>query len=94
VVRAATSDLVALGSTWSSRRRAGDETAPLRLDGDLNLGPGDGPDLQSCLPAGSALVDDGGRQHLVATPECRADSSRTIERGRTALVEERDCVRW
>jgi endonuclease/exonuclease/phosphatase family metal-dependent hydrolase len=65
-------------------RRARDGAAPLVLGGDLNLGPGADRDLRSCLPAGSALVDDGGEQHVVATPEFVVDSSRTIDlRGTT-----------
>ncbi len=44
--------------------------------GDLNLGNGDSPDLRACLPAGSALVDDGGAQHVVATPEFAVAGSR------------------
>jgi endonuclease/exonuclease/phosphatase family metal-dependent hydrolase len=64
--------------------RGRDGAAPLVLGGDLNLGSGDSPDLRSCLPAGSALVDDGGQQHVVATPEFVVDSSRTIDlRGTT-----------
>ncbi|MHA6796177.1 endonuclease/exonuclease/phosphatase family protein [Pseudonocardia bannensis] len=64
--------------------RARDGAAPLVLGGDLNLGSGDSPDLESCLPAGSALADDGGEQHVVATPEFVVDSSRTIDlRGTT-----------
>jgi endonuclease/exonuclease/phosphatase family metal-dependent hydrolase len=64
--------------------RGRDGAAPLVLGGDLNLGSGDSPDLESCLPAGSALADDGGQQHVVATPELVVDSSRMIEmRGAT-----------
>jgi endonuclease/exonuclease/phosphatase family metal-dependent hydrolase len=53
--------------------------APLVLGGDLNLGSGDDPDLRSCLPAGSALADDGDVQLVVTTPEFVVDSSRTID---------------
>ena len=50
----------------------------------LNLGNGDSPDLKACLPAGSALVDDGGPQHVVATPEFVVDDFRRIDlRGST-----------
>jgi hypothetical protein len=59
--------------------RARVRAAPLVLGGDLNLGPGDSPDLKSCLPAGSAVADDGGQQHVVVTPEFVVDSSRTID---------------
>jgi hypothetical protein len=61
--------------------RTKDRATPLVLGGDLNLGSGD---VASCLPAGGALVDDGGEQHIVATPEFIVDSSRTIDlRGTT-----------
>jgi len=54
------------------------------LGGDLNLGNGDSPALKACLPTGSALVDDGGPQHVVATPEFVVDDSRRIDlRGST-----------
>ena len=73
-----------LFGTVIAEMRARDGAAPVVLGGDLNLGSGDSPDLQSCLPAGSALVDDGGQQHVVATPEFVVDSSRTIDlRGTT-----------
>ena len=60
-----------------------DGCAPLVLGGDLNLGSGDSSDLKTCLPAGSALVDDGGVQHIVATPEFIVGSSQTIDLGGT-----------
>jgi hypothetical protein len=64
------------------RARAG--ASALVLGGDLNLGPGGSADLESCLPAGYAVADDGGQQHVVATPEFVVDSSRTIDlRGAT-----------
>ena len=73
-----------LFGTVVAELRARDGAAPLVLGGDLNLGSGDSPDLESCLPAGSALADDGGQQHVVATPELVVDSSRTIDlRGTT-----------
>ena len=73
-----------LFDTVVARLRARDGAAPLVLAGDLNLGSGANPDLTSCLPTGSALVDDGGEQHVVATPELVVDSSRTIDlRGTT-----------
>jgi endonuclease/exonuclease/phosphatase family metal-dependent hydrolase len=59
--------------------RARDGAAPLVLGGDLNLGSGDSPDLEACLPAGYELVDDGGQQHVVATPDLVAADSRTID---------------
>lgn len=73
-----------LFGTVIAQMRARDGAAPLVLGGDLNLGPGNSPDLKSCLPARSALVDDGGQQHIVATPELAISSSRTIDlRGTT-----------
>jgi endonuclease/exonuclease/phosphatase family metal-dependent hydrolase len=64
--------------------RARDGAAPLVLGGDLNLGSGENPDLKACLPVGSALVNDGGEQHVVATSEFVVESSRTIDlRGTT-----------
>lgn len=73
-----------LFGTVVAEMRARDGAAPLVLGGDLNLGSGDSPDLRSCLPDGSALVDDGGEQHVVATPEFVVDGSRAIDlRGTT-----------
>jgi endonuclease/exonuclease/phosphatase family metal-dependent hydrolase len=64
--------------------RARDGAAPVVLGGDLNLGTGDSPDLKACLPPGSALVDDGGPQHVVGTPEFVVDDVETIDlRGTT-----------
>jgi len=59
--------------------RARDGTAPVVLGADLNLGNGDDPDLTACLPPGSALVDDGGQQHVVATPEYVVADHRTVD---------------
>ena len=68
----------------SPEMRARDGVVPVVLGGDLNLGNGDSPDLKACLPAGSALVDDGGPQHVVATPEFVVDDARRIDlRGST-----------
>ena len=65
-------------------RRARDGAAPAVLGADLNLGSGADPDLKACLPAGSALVDDGGQQHVVATPEYVVGGHRTVDlRGTT-----------
>lgn len=58
--------------------RAREGAVPVVVGGDLNLGSGADPDLKACLPAGSALVDDGGAQHVVGTPEFTVDGSRTI----------------
>ncbi|MHA6616671.1 endonuclease/exonuclease/phosphatase family protein [Pseudonocardia sp. DLS-67] len=68
-----------LFETVMPQRRAQDGELPVVVGGDLNLGSGGGPDLSSCLPAGSALADDGGQQHVVATPEFVVESSRAIE---------------
>jgi endonuclease/exonuclease/phosphatase family metal-dependent hydrolase len=73
-----------LFGTVIAEMRARDGAAPLVLGGDLNLGSGDSPELKSCLPAGSALVDDGGEQHVVATPEFVVAGAETIDlRGAT-----------
>jgi hypothetical protein len=64
--------------------RAHDSTMPVVFGGDLNLGSGDGPELRSCLPADAVAVDDGGLQHVVATPEFVVSGSRRIDlRGTT-----------
>jgi endonuclease/exonuclease/phosphatase family metal-dependent hydrolase len=63
--------------------RARDGAAPVVLGGDLNLGSGDDPDLKACLPPNSALVDDGGQQHVIATPEYVVDAHETIDLGDT-----------
>lgn len=72
-----------LSGTVIARMRAQTGAAALVLGGDLNLGSGDSPDLKSCLPAGFTLVDDGGEQHIVATPEFVLGSSQTIDLGGT-----------
>ena len=59
--------------------RAREGAAPVVLAGDLNLGSGDSGDLAACLPPGSARVDDGGEQHVVATPGLVLDGSRLID---------------
>jgi endonuclease/exonuclease/phosphatase family metal-dependent hydrolase len=58
--------------------RTGESASPTVVAGDLNLGSGGNPDLRSCLPPGSALVDDGGQQHVVGTPELVVADSRKI----------------
>jgi endonuclease/exonuclease/phosphatase family metal-dependent hydrolase len=73
-----------LFGTVIASMRTSEGAVPLVVGGDLNLGPGDGPQLRSCLPAGSALVDDGGVQHVVGTSGFVVDGSRTIDlRGST-----------
>ncbi len=64
-------------------KRARDGAAPVVLGADLNLGAGDSPDLRSCVPADSTLVDDGGQQHVVATPEFVVDGTERIDLGDT-----------
>jgi endonuclease/exonuclease/phosphatase family metal-dependent hydrolase len=63
--------------------RARDGASPVVVGGDLNLGSGDSPDLVSCLPQGSAMVDDEGQQHVVATPEFVVDGSEKLDLGGT-----------
>lgn len=58
--------------------RARDAAPPVVVGADLNLF-GDGPELRTCIPSGSALADDGEVQHVVATSEFVVDASRTIE---------------
>ena len=63
--------------------RDGDTAAPAVLGADLNL-RSDDPNLRSCLPTGSAVADDGGVQHVVATPEFLVIGFRRIDlRGTT-----------
>ena len=62
--------------------REREPVVPVVLGGDLNLGPGDSAYLKSCLPAGSALADDGGVQHVVATPEYVSQRLPTHRHGR------------
>ena len=64
--------------------RERDPAVPVVLGGDLNLGSGDSAYLRSCLPAASAVADDGGVQHVVATPEFVVSGSQRIDlRGTT-----------
>ena len=73
-----------LFGTVIAEMRKRDPAVPVVLGGDLNLGSGDGAYLRSCLPAGSALADDGGVQHVVATPEMVVSGSQRIDlRGTT-----------
>ena len=72
-----------LFDTVIARMRTRDGAAPVVVGGDLNLGSGDSPDLVSCLPQGSAMVDDEGQQHVVATPEFVVDGSETLDLGDT-----------
>jgi hypothetical protein len=57
---------------------------PVVVGADLNLGSAHSPGLRSCLPAASAITDDGGVQLVVATPEFALGSSHRIDlRGTT-----------
>ncbi|MEU7611596.1 endonuclease/exonuclease/phosphatase family protein [Micromonospora sp. NPDC049204] len=49
------------------RRRSG--YVPVLLSGDLNLRAGGDPDVRSCVPSGHQRIDDGARQHVVATTD-------------------------
>jgi endonuclease/exonuclease/phosphatase family metal-dependent hydrolase len=70
--------------TVIAKLRTQDPAGPVVLGGDLNLGSGDTADLRSCLSVGSAVADDGGVQHVVATPEFVVSSSQRIDmRGAT-----------
>ena len=51
-----------LFDTVIAEMRGQNPAVPVVLGGDLNLGSGDSADVTSCLPAGSAVVDDGGVQ--------------------------------
>jgi endonuclease/exonuclease/phosphatase family metal-dependent hydrolase len=53
--------------------------APAVLAGDLNLRYGGVPDVRSCVPSGYLRMDDGAVQHVVATPDFTAGSSRSID---------------
>ncbi|MEU1681642.1 endonuclease/exonuclease/phosphatase family protein [Micromonospora zamorensis] len=47
--------------------RRGTGSGPAVLGGDLNLRADADPDVRSCAPPGHSRVDDGARQHIVAT---------------------------
>jgi endonuclease/exonuclease/phosphatase family metal-dependent hydrolase len=68
-----------LFGTVMAEIREREPAVPVVVGGDLNLGPGDGAYLRSCLPADSALADDGGVQHVVATPEYVVSNSQRID---------------
>jgi hypothetical protein len=59
--------------------RQPDPPVPVVLGGDLNLGSGGEASLTSCLPAASAVADDGGVQRVVATPEFVVSDSQNID---------------
>ena len=59
--------------------RSGDALRPAVLGGDLNLRAGGSPDARSCLPAGYQRRDDGGVQHVVASPEFTVTSAVTLD---------------
>ncbi|MCX6463251.1 MAG: endonuclease/exonuclease/phosphatase family protein, partial [Pseudonocardiales bacterium] len=71
-----------LFDTVVGARRAGG--VPVLVGGDLNLGTAAGPELAACLPAGSAVADDGRVQVVAATPGVTVRDVRTIDlRGAT-----------
>ena len=72
-----------LFGTVIARMRERDAALPVVLGADLNLGSGDDPDLRSCLPADFGVADDGGVQHIVASPGLVVSGSRTIDLGDT-----------
>ena len=73
-----------LFGTVIAEMRELDPVVPVVLGGDLNLGSGDSAYVRSCLPVASALVDDGGVQLVVATPEFVVSGSQRIDlRGTT-----------
>ncbi len=73
-----------LFGTVIAEMRALDPPVPVVLGGDLNLGSGESASLTSCLPADSAVADDGGVQRVVATPEFAVSESHDIDlRGTT-----------
>lgn len=81
-----TSDPLALAQcryllgTAIPRAKAAGGYLPTVVAGDLNLAADGGPaDIRSCLPAGYHQHDDGGVQHVVATTDLTAQSSRLIE---------------
>jgi endonuclease/exonuclease/phosphatase family metal-dependent hydrolase len=51
---------------------------PTVVGGDFNLRRGGTPDLRSCVPASYPRADDGGVQHILASPDLRLDSSRAV----------------
>ncbi|MEU4530583.1 endonuclease/exonuclease/phosphatase family protein [Micromonospora ureilytica] len=51
---------------------------PAVLGGDLNLLAGHDPDVRSCTPPGHQRVDDGGLQHIMATPGIKLCCRRTV----------------
>ncbi|MEU8083896.1 endonuclease/exonuclease/phosphatase family protein [Micromonospora sp. NPDC049101] len=61
------------------RRRTGH--APVLLGGDLNLRDGGDPDVRSCTPPGHQRIDDGARQHIVATTDIGLCCRRSVAMG-------------
>jgi endonuclease/exonuclease/phosphatase family metal-dependent hydrolase len=53
--------------------------AAVVVAGDLNLRTGHAPDPRSCVPASYAHVDDGARQHLMASGRYRVASADTVD---------------
>ena len=64
--------------------RTADGSDPVVLGADLNLAAARTPDARSCVPAGYARTDDGGRQHIMVSAGLTVRSSRSINmRGTT-----------
>jgi hypothetical protein len=66
-------------STIVQRVRQRDPVGPVVVGGDLNLGSADGAVVKGCVPAGSAIVDDGGVQLVAATPGFVVSDSQRID---------------
>jgi hypothetical protein len=57
--------------------RLRDGYRPTVVSGDLNLRYGGHPDIRACVPSAYLRKDDGGVQHVVATPDLRVTASRS-----------------
>jgi endonuclease/exonuclease/phosphatase family metal-dependent hydrolase len=54
---------------------------PTVVGGDLNLRRGGTPDVRACAPPSYPRADDGSVQHILATPQLRLGSTRTVGLG-------------
>jgi endonuclease/exonuclease/phosphatase family metal-dependent hydrolase len=54
---------------------------PTVIGGDFNLRHGGTPDVRSCAPSRYLRADDGGVQHILATPDFALDSTRAVDMG-------------
>ncbi|MGH3584879.1 MAG: endonuclease/exonuclease/phosphatase family protein [Pseudonocardia sp.] len=68
-----------LFGTVIAQWRARERMAPVVVGADLNLGSDVSPDLEACLPPGSAVAGDGGEQHVLATPGFVVADTRTVD---------------